>query len=482
MRSFFCKGFLVLTIGLLSTSGWAEEQSREASASQDSLTDSSQDNASADDVALLGSDISQSNVGTLDKTIAKLATSYCDGEAFLKSRGIETYGWLELGIGANAWGADWNGPVTFKDRSWQAQMNQLYLVTEKKLVEDVFSLGARLDLLYGTDFMYTVSSGLDAFGGSVDPLAQTGPRWSGNRYYGLAMPQLYAEFGSRQLHVKLGHFYSPIGYEEVAATGNFFSSLAYTKQYGEPFTHTGVLGVYEPHDQMKVVAGITNGWDNWDTEHEDSGPIANPGYPNFDSEAAFLGAITFSSTDGKRSLAIANSTGNELSGAADLAGANFVGQRSITSVVYQHQFTEALSYVYQSDFGYQANAQPFYETQGQEAGAAYWYGINQYLYYKVNESLTAGLRFEWFRDNNGTRVVSGLREGSPSLGGWAGNFWSMTWGLNISRSSNVVIRPELRYDWFDGDAGAGLGPLNPFGPNGTKDNQFYGACSIIWTF
>ena len=50
---------------------------------------------------------------------------------FLKSRGINTYGWIDAGIGANNWASPFNGPITFNDRNWQGQMNQLYLVNEK---------------------------------------------------------------------------------------------------------------------------------------------------------------------------------------------------------------------------------------------------------------------------------------------------------------------------------------------------------------
>ena len=48
--------------------------------------------------------------------------------------------------------------------------------------------------------------------------------------------------GYNDWKIKLGHFYTPIGYEVVPANGNFFYTHAYTMQYGEPFTHTGVLG------------------------------------------------------------------------------------------------------------------------------------------------------------------------------------------------------------------------------------------------
>ena len=104
---------------------------------------------------------------------------------------------------------------------------------------------------------------------------------------------------TRRLNVKFGHFYTLIGYEVVPAIGNFFYTHAYTMQYGEPFTHTGVLTTWVPNDQLTIIGGITNGWDNWDDGLETT--IVNQNYANYNSNASFLGAVTFSSSDGTSS-------------------------------------------------------------------------------------------------------------------------------------------------------------------------------------
>ncbi|MFM8892561.1 MAG: outer membrane beta-barrel protein, partial [Planctomycetia bacterium] len=124
---------------------------------------------------------------------------------FLKDRGIATYGWIDAGIGGNGWGSPFNGPITFNDRNWQGQMNQLYLVNEKGLdtADAGFDWGGRVDLLYGTDYIYTTARGLVA--NLYTQVLAGQPSW-GNRYYGLAMPQLYAEAGYGDHAVKIGHF------------------------------------------------------------------------------------------------------------------------------------------------------------------------------------------------------------------------------------------------------------------------------------
>ena len=36
------------------------------------------------------------------------------------------------------------------------------------------------------------------------------------------------------------------------------------------------------------------------------------------------------------------------------------------------------------------------------------------------------------------------------VGGFEGNFYALTAGLNYKPNANLTFRPELRYDWFDG--------------------------------
>ena len=64
-----------------------------------------------------------------------------------------------------------------------------------------------------------------------------------------------------------------------------------------------------------------------------------------------------------------------------------------------------------------------------EGHTAYWYGVDQYLYYTINDCWKAGIRVEWFRDEDGTRV--GLNRltntNDPPYGR---NFYSFSAGVN----------------------------------------------------
>jgi len=412
----------------------------------------------------------------------------------LTSRGIKTYGWIDAGIGANNWGSPFNGPITFNDRNWQGQMNQLYLVNEKVLdLEDGgFDYGGRIDLLYGTDWIYNTARGWDAtLLNQPNGFGVTGaPNWASSKDYGLDIPQMYGEVGYGNHAVKFGHFYTIIGYEVVPAIGNFFYTHAYTMQYGEPFTHTGILDTWTVNDQMVVYGGITNGWDNYSDPINILGTPLNPGYPGANSNAAFLGGVTFKNSDQTQAFTSTVSSGNEPIG--QLGGGYLVGNRSIWSNVYTNELNDKWTYVFQNDNGWQFNAgdvaAPLASGRGSN-GLAQWYGINQYLFYNISDTLIAGMRLEWFRDNNGYRVLAPIRNyisGGPSQTGFQGNFWQATWGLNWKSNRNWIIRPEVRYDWYSPDvAGSALPYGHNFGTVGGLGNQYgqlYGGCDAIWQF
>ena len=416
---------------------------------------------------------------------------------FLRRRRISTFGWIEAGIGANNWGSPFNGPVTLADRNWQGQMNQLYLVNERAIdtADGGWDWGGRVDLLYGTDSIYTTARGLDAYQFQTYGIANVAA-WASSKDYGLALPQLYGEIARDDLTMRFGHFYTIIGYEVVPAIGNFFYTHSFSMQH-EPFTHTGVLGIWTPGEQTIVYAGVTNGWDNYSDAVPVSGPwaITNTSYPGFNNNAAFLGGVTLKSADKRQTLSVLTTSGNEYTAQGpEPADGSLVGNRSLISTVYTNALTDRLTYVFQNDNAWQFNAGPAYPGNiGQPGGLAQWYSFNQYLFWKFNAKWTGGVRLEYFRDNNGYKITTPLRNycqaGNPGYyaGGFAGNFWELTWGLNYRANRNWLIRPELRYDWFSPNAGVtarpyGQGLGQGIGTSGNQLGQFYGGCDAIFQF
>ena len=215
------------------------------------------------------------------KGMIKALTKYDINETkFLKDNGITIGLWGNAGITYNAESPDnnFNGPVTFGDRSGEFQLNQLNLFIQRAVATegDAWDFGGRFDAMFGTDSIFTQAYGVPSFDVNTGLANTNRNSWDlnilgtkGNRFYGMALPQAYLESYvpvGNGLNVKAGHFYTPIGYETVPAPDNFFYTHAYTMQYGEPFTHTGVMGNYAVDKNWGVMGGVTTasatgGWD-----------------------------------------------------------------------------------------------------------------------------------------------------------------------------------------------------------------------------
>jgi hypothetical protein len=379
---------------------------------------------------------------------------------------INQRGWVNGGIMTNfdPPASNFNGPVTFADRD-EPLLNQAYYIFEKQTVANTeqgcIGWGGRLDLMWGSDYRFNISRGLSAYD---DFTAQ----WDTNRFYGLDIPQMYAEVGNKRASLKLGHFYTIIGFESVMAPENFFYTHAYTMQYGEPFTHTGTLATFNLNDQVSFFSGITNGWDNFEEVNQNHHSILN--------------GVTFTASDKHSKLALANHYGKEEVQAGTLTTLAPLDERSITSMVYSRDLTDRLQWVIQSDIGYQENV--FNSGQRGE-----WYGVNQYLFYKKNCCWTYGLRAEWFRDDDGFRVAPAgdyahlgpaTNNNPAGAGGFQGDFFEISLGANWKPYGrpNLTIRPELRYDWYNGPDGVNGQPFD----DGAKDHQWLSGFDVIYVY
>lgn len=350
-------------------------------------------------------------------------------------------GWLEQGISfADGRPSDrFNGPVTFNDRDSEYQMNQLWLFLERKTNTRCggFDIGGRFDLLFGSDARFVeCTDGLEA-------------NWhQDQRFYGGAAPQFYVDVAYNRLTVRTGHFLSPLSYEDVRAPRNFFYSHSYSRQYAEPTTFTGLLGMYDLTDQLRLSGGFHRGWNKFDDM--DGG-----------DRLSFLGMAEWSSWDCMRQLKLGLTSGKEEPG----------NNTTLCTLIGKLRFSQALDYAVQYDYGQSTGG------YSQPVRHAEWMSLTQYFNYKFRKNWAVGTRIEWFRDKHGVRV-SGPGIGNMTAGNYPGDFFEITLGLNWQPSRNVMIRPELRWDWFDKH---GHGDSNPYDAGG-RHNQFMGACDIIVSF
>jgi hypothetical protein len=335
-----------------------------------------------------------------------------------KECGWNVYGWLSGGH---------HGQLAVRDpqplqrpgdvqRSREGQFNQGYVIIEDTIDTGGcgFDWGGRVDLLYGTDYIFTMATGLE-----TDRRRESQVEQQSRLRLGLAAGLLGT--GLQRLSVKLGHFYTVIGYEVVPANGNFFYTHAYTMQYGEPFTHTGGIATWKVADDLSVIGAFVNGWDAFDRVHD-----AGMG----------IGGFIFNATD---NLTIAYTYGYSVDEPTTWGG---YSPRNISSLVATYN-RDDWTYVIQNDIGWQDDA---IQNQGSSLRSAEWYGINQYLFYTINDCWKAGMRVEWFRDDDGVRVGGpaarpddshvGLRRQLLQPDGWP--------QLDASRQLDRPARSSLR--------------------------------------
>jgi hypothetical protein len=410
-----------------------------------------------------------------------------NGSSLFKSSGLTLGGWLQGGVTVSNHDSNtrFNGPVTFNDRDSEFQLNQLYLYLQRAVATegDSFDIGGRADFLFGTDAIYTQAYGVPAYDvNTLNPLVRS--TWdlnflrNTNRFYDIALPQLYLEAYipvGNGLNLKAGHFYTPIGYEVVTAPDNFFYSHAYTMQYGEPFTHTGLLANYSFDKNWSVVAGLltgsaTGGWDGgWDRQ--------------LGNWSGLLGA-TWTTEDKGTSANITGTLGDTSEHSTTKFG--------MYSIVLKHNILDSLHAVLQHDHGYAEGV----AVPGGAVKDAEWYGVNGYLMYDILDNLGIGIRGEWFRDQDGFRVCSPGRVAAATNDSYGAAFssaasflsncqpasyYELTVGLNYKPLKWITLRPNIRYDWVDGrDTSSGLS-YKPFG-NGDKSEQFLFSADAIITF
>jgi hypothetical protein len=352
----------------------------------------------------------------------------------------EMRGWLNGGLYLNGQSppSRFNGIYNQTDYDG-GMLNQVYAIAEKAVEKsDATILGGRMDVLYGRDFILAQSLGIEANPGG-------GGGWN-KENLGLAIPQAYASIGNRDAYLKVGHFYTLIGYEGVPAPVNFFYSKSNSYMFAGPFTHWGTVGTWNASDNLSIDAGLVNGWNGFDRTSD---------------SVSFLNRMTLGSQATRTKLSVGVITGNE-------ANNNFVAYTNRTrySVILTQDMGERTQYVFHQWLGVQDR----FFSNGSNAA---WYGLDQYLFYTISSKLRSALRLEWFRDEDGVRL--GLnRPSNPNKPPYVGDLYSISTGINWQGTKSFVVRPEMRYDWFTGSG-------NPFNDNKSTD-QFVTGLDAIWMF
>ena len=303
-------------------------------------------------------------------------------------------------------------------------LNQIELFVERTVDDAItkkqFDIGGRMEWRFGGDSRFIHSNGLFDYQGFHE-----GPQ---NQF---DLTQAYVDVAipvGNGLKVRVGKFITPIGYEVIEPWGNPLYSHSYLFGYAIPFTHTGVMGYYTINDSWSVSGGITRGWDQ---SLEDN-----------NSAIDFLGTVTykfgkdsdpFSAMGGKESaLTVALSEGPQEPGDSG-------NYRTLIDLILTTKVGDNLTLALNADYAYEPNS---IATANRDN--AQWFGAAAYAAYTISPMFTVNCRAEYFNDDDGARLTGAV--------GGAGVF-EATLGLavtpfpNDAYGKNLVVRPEIRYDY-----------------------------------
>ena len=358
---------------------------------------------------------------------------------------LKFYGWIEGGITANpaSPGDNQNFGRLFDDRSNEPLLNQFSLTAERALDPKAsgFDWGFKIQGMFGSDARFTHSMGLHD--------TTCSDRYQPDlveAYLAMHFPVL-TEGG---VDFKVGKMVTLEGAETIDPRTNVFYSHSYIFNFGIPHTHTGAMVTLHATKELDLIGGITRGLN---TSTQDN-----------NGAAAFHGGFGLNLQDGKVVVLATTHFGPETPD-------NNQDYRYLNDVTVTCKISDKLTSI--TDLNY---------TYDQVGGAA-CYGVAQYFTYQINDWLSAGVRAEVWRDDDGfyavsyanyTDPMSLLRDGTTSdprtVFGGDTTYGELTLGVNMKVPvsgfiKGLVIRPEVRMDW------ALSGGNHPF--NDSQDSSMF---------
>jgi hypothetical protein len=315
-------------------------------------------------------------------------------------------------------------------------LNQLDLTIQRAIdaSKGQFDAGFTLETLYGGDVRLIHANGMNFYGptGKVPPPKSAPGYFQADPDEQIDFVQAYVDLAipiGTGMEVKAGKMVTHMGYETINPTTNLLYSHSYSFGFAIPFTHTGVMASYNVDDKLSVMGGFSRGWNQALKDNNDDSLDA-------------LGQVSYKATD-TTTLTFNATIGPEAAG--DSGNWWWVGNFILSQKVGD-QLTVALDTVY-----------GLY-NHGDPAGngkSAQWYGAAGYASYVINDMLTLNGRAEWYDDQDGYTLT-----GVPN------SVYEVTAGVSVkpmpndSIGKNLMIRPEVRYDYadkafFDGGTGHG---------------------------
>jgi hypothetical protein len=346
-------------------------------------------------------------------------------------------------------------------------------------------VGFNVTVMYGEDIFFLKTKGFDDWDFDADEQNK------------LAVTQWFLDFYlpvADGATLMLGSFQTPllneIGYPFTPP--NWFATHTYAFAHG-PAKHVGGLAQVKiptspEFGLLSLEGGVVAGWNNLTSENDDPHYIfgarwRSSGMKTWIDFEAIYGNGENDSTD----VIIIDGVPRPLGGGSPYLALSSNGEyldRFAGCLVITHQLTDRLQFALEATYGYQEGGDvfpggpvpPFVITENST-----WYGVNVGLRRKIFDNLHFNARAEWFTDENAAHVLWG------SVGAGGGDVYAFTANLSWEPIPFLNIRPEIRYDVYDG-AGDLFAPVNPTGgavPQAalaTESEQFVGILNAVTRF
>ena len=312
------------------------------------------------------------------------------------------------------------------------QLNQGYIFAQRTLNNrHGWDVGGKISYMFGTDARMVQSQGLETGAGHA--------YWGTGDYYS-ALPEMYVEVGRKDFSIKVGKFLSMLGHESILSTERFFYSVSQT--YGElAKTHTGAVANWNVNSKLNVFGGWVNGSDQFFDTGEDNAFLGGATY-RF-NDRLYVKYVAMAGTNTKAmEVALPYWGYREWSSKREYFMQSFIvgvkpGKRWDYTFEWTLRNTKA-DYAKNPDgLGYDPTYFGWFYMGG--------YGINNELIYRINRKWAVGLRAEWTH-----RYASDYLRGELDKYFEYNDLYSFTLAANWTPCSWLTIRPELRYDKFDG--------------------------------
>lgn len=363
--------------------------------------------------------------------------------ATLEVEGIKVDGWGAFSYNVSTRNVT-NLPYTWNDRADSALFQQFWVNIAKPVDWEKAEVqhGFNVALLYGSDYRFTLIRGFlnnQLKNHRADPRELNG--FEQNIYGGDIPIFTYNVFlpgvGGEGTEITVGRMFCQFGYESVMAPSTPLMSRSYAFNWAPPFFHVGVMATTKIDKNLLVKNMIVNG---------------NDVFFDGSQEWRYAGVATLTTDDGSSSISLATSFGRGKFDAGrpsgPVQGITTIGlayepfgrnNMNVFDLVYTTKLGEKTRYAFEAIYGYQTDV-PAVAT-GSAAnfnggtGTAHWCSIVNYLFHDFTDKWTGVVRAEIFNDYQGQRT------------GFEGTYYSATLGLQCRPCDEVLIRPEIRYDY-----------------------------------